>query len=223
MIKVAPSVLSADFTNLGKDLESVKNSGANYIHFDVMDGIFVPNISFGLPVLESVRKATDLTLDVHLMIDRPVRYVERFCDAGADIVTIHVEADTPENTREALERIRAKGKRAAICVKPKTLAEVVTWYLPLCSMVLVMTVEPGFGGQSFMEDMMPKVREIRRVITEKNLDCDVEVDGGVSAKTAPTCVRAGANVLVTGSAYFKAEDRTGFVNTLHGLEMGGTL
>ena len=200
--KVAPSILSANFNRLGQDIARCRETGADYLHFDVMDGIFVPNISFGLPVLESVRKETDMVLDVHLMIDRPVRYVERFCQAGADIVTVHVEADTEENTRKALERIRGCGKRAAVSVKPKTPAEAVLPFLELCSMVLVMTVEPGFGGQSFMADMMPKVIAIRRYITEKGLDCEVEVDGGVAMDTAKICADAGANVLVAGSAYF---------------------
>ena len=183
--KVAPSILSANFNRLGQDIARCRETGADYLHFDVMDGIFVPNISFGLPVLESVRKETDMVLDVHLMIDRPVRYVERFCQAGADIVTVHVEADTEENTRKALERIRGCGKRAAVSVKPKTPAEAVLPFLELCSMVLVMTVEPGFGGQSFMADMMPKVTAIRRYITEKGLDCEVEVDGGVAMDAEP--------------------------------------
>lgn len=215
--KVAPSILSANFNHLGADIAACRENGADYIHFDVMDGMFVPNISFGLPVLESVRKETDMVLDVHLMVERPIRYVERFCKAGADIVTVHVEADTEENTRKALEIIRGCGKRAAVCVKPATPAEAVLPFLELCSMVLVMTVEPGFGGQSFMGDMMPKVTAIRRYITEVGLDCEVEVDGGVAVDTAPICAAAGANVMVAGSAYFKAEDPAAFVKTLHGL------
>lgn len=215
--KVAPSILSANFNRLGMDIAACRENGADYIHFDVMDGMFVPNISFGLPVLESVRKETDMVLDVHLMIDRPLRYVERFCKAGADIVTVHVEADTEENIRKALEIIRGCGKRAAVSVKPATAAEAVLPFLELCSMVLVMTVEPGFGGQSFMADMMPKVTAIRRYITEAGLDCEVEVDGGVAVDTAPVCAAAGANVMVAGSAYFKAEDPAAFVKTLHDL------
>lgn len=215
--KVAPSILSANFNHLGADIAACRENGADYIHFDVMDGMFVPNISFGLPVLESVRKETDMVLDVHLMVERPIRYVERFCKAGADIVTVHVEADTEENTRKALEIIGGCGKRAAVCVKPATPAEAVLPFLELCSMVLVMTVEPGFGGQSFMGDMMPKVTAIRRYITEAGLDCEVEVDGGVAVDTAPICAAAGANVMVAGSAYFKAEDPAAFVKTLQGL------
>ena len=214
--KVAPSILSANFNRLGQDIARCRETGADYLHFDVMDGIFVPNISFGLPVLESVRKETDMVLDVHLMIDRPVRYVERFCQAGAAIVTVHVEADTEENTRKALERIRGCGKRAAVSVKPKTPAEAVLPFLELCSMVLVMTVEPGFGGQSFMADMMPKVTAIRRYITEKGLDCEGEVDGGVAMDTAKICADAGANVLVAGSAVYKADDIPARIAELRG-------
>jgi len=217
MIKVAPSILSADFTNLGRDIQGLKDDGADYVHFDVMDGNFVPNISFGLPVLKDVRRITDMVLDVHLMIDRPVRYVERFCDAGADIVTIHVEADTEENNLRALGLILAKGKRAAVCVKPKTPAEAVLPYLDKCSMILVMTVEPGFGGQCFMADMMPKVRAIRGFLNEKNPGCELEVDGGVAIATGSVCAEAGANVFVAGSAYFKAPDRAGFVRAVHAM------
>ena len=179
-----------------------------------MDGLFVPNISIGLPVLSCIRKVTDLTLDVHLMIDRPVRYAERFCQTGADIVTVHVEADTQENTLEALRIIRACGKRPAICVKPKTPAEAVLPFIGLVDLILVMTVEPGFGGQSFMADMMPKVRAIRAYIDEKNPGCELEVDGGVNAQTAKLCTAAGANVLVAGSAFFKAADKAAFVQAV---------
>lgn len=200
--KVAPSILSANFNRLGQDIARCRETGADYLHFDVMDGIFVPNISFGLPVLESVRKETDMVLDVHLMIDRPVRYVERFCQAGADIVTVHVEADTEENTRKALERIRGCGKRAAVSVKPKTPAEAVLPFLELCSMVLVMTVEPGFGGQKFMPAMMDKVRAIK----ERAPQMLIEVDGGVNDATIPQCVEAGVDICVAGTGVFRAEN-----------------
>ncbi|MFI3312440.1 MAG: ribulose-phosphate 3-epimerase [Eubacteriales bacterium] len=214
---IAPSILAANFAVLGEDIAKIKKSGAEFVHFDVMDGNFVPNISFGLNVLSDVRKITDLVLDVHLMIDRPVRYVEEFCDAGADYVTIHVEADTAENTLKALELIRAKGKKAAVSVKPKTPASAVLPFLHLCDMVLIMTVEPGFGGQSFMEDMMAKVSEIRGYINESQPQCLLEVDGGVASATAPICVKSGANVLVAGSAFFKSADQTTFVETLINL------
>ena len=166
--------------------------------------------------MAAIRGITDLTLDVHLMIDRPVRYVERFCKAGADILTIHIEADTMENTLEALRIIRACGVKAAISVKPKTPAEAVLPYLELCDLILVMTVEPGFGGQSFMADMMPKVTKIRSYIDEHNPACELEVDGGVNAQTAKVCTDAGANVLVAGSAFFKAADKAAFVKTIKG-------
>ena len=162
----------------------------------------------------AIRGITDLPLDVHLMIDRPIRYVERFCKAGADILTVHVEADTEENTRHALEIIRDLGVRPAICVKPKTPAEAVLPFIDLCSLILVMTVEPGFGGQSFMADMMPKVEKIRAYINEKNPACELEVDGGVNEQTAEVCKAAGANVLVAGSAYFKAADKAAFARSI---------
>lgn len=216
MIKVSPSILSADFVNLERDIRALTPAGADYVHIDVMDGNFVPNISIGIPVVAAIRGITDLTLDVHLMIDRPVRYVERFCKAGADILTIHIEADTEENTIEALKTIRACGVKAAISVKPKTPAEAVLPYLELCDLILVMTVEPGFGGQSFMADMMPKVTKIRSYIDERNPSCELEVDGGVNAQTAKICTDAGANVLVAGSAFFKAADKAAFVKTIKG-------
>ena len=217
MIRVSPSILAADFANLEREIGTIKQAGAEYVHIDVMDGLFVPNISIGLPVLSCIRKVTDLTLDVHLMIDRPVRYAERFCQAGADIVTVHVEADTQENTLEALRIIRACGKKPAICVKPKTPAEAVLPFIELVDLILVMSGgpgEPGCGGQSFMTDMMPKVRAIRAYIDEKNPGCELEVDGGVNAQTAKVCTAAGANVLVAGSAFFKAEDKAAFVQAV---------
>ena len=214
MAKVATSILSADFVNLERDVRALTPAGADYVHVDVMDGIFVPNITIGLPVVAALRRVTELPLDVHLMIDRPLRYVDRFCDAGADILTVHVEADTENHTLEALRRIRAKGVRAAVSVKPKTPAEAVLPFLSLCDLILVMTVEPGFGGQSFMADMMPKLKTIRDYINERNPGCELEVDGGVNTVTAGICKENGANVLVAGSAYFKAPDPAGFVKSL---------
>ena len=214
MIKIAPSILSADFANLERDIRRI--DPADYVHVDVMDGLFVPNITIGIPVVKSIRPTTALPLDVHLMIDRPVRYVETFCQAGADIVTVHVEADTEENTGKALELIRAQGKRPGVVVKPRTPAEAVLPFLDQCAMVLVMTVEPGFGGQAFMPDMMDKVRAIRGWIHSRGLDCELEVDGGIGPATAPVAVAAGANVLVAGSAVYKAADIPGRVRGLRG-------
>lgn len=214
MIKVAPSILSADFVNLERDIRKLATTGADYVHVDVMDGLFVPNITIGIPVVAAIRKITDMPLDVHLMIDRPIRYVEDFCKAGADILTVHVEADCNENTIEALKKIRSLGVKAAISVKPKTPAEALLPFLPYCDLILVMTVEPGFGGQSFMADMMPKLKTIRSYIDESNPDCELEVDGGVNATTGKVCVENGANVLVAGSAYFKADDPAAFTAAL---------
>ena len=214
MIKIAPSILSADFANLERDIRRV--STADYLHVDVMDGVFVPNISIGLPVVESIRKVTDLPLDVHLMIVEPVRYVERFCDAGADLVTVHLEADTDANTHAAIAKIHAKGKKAGVVLKPKTPAEAVLPFLEEVELILVMTVEPGFGGQKFMADQMGKVSQIRRWIDERNPACELEVDGGVAPDTCRTCIDAGANVLVAGSAVYKAEDIPARIAQLRG-------
>ena len=214
MIKIAPSILSADFANLERDIRRIES--ADYVHVDVMDGLFVPNITIGIPVVKSIRPTTALPLDVHLMIDRPVRYVEAFCQAGADIVTVHVEADTEENTGKALELIRSQGKRPGVVIKPGTPAEAVLPFLDKCAMVLVMTVEPGFGGQAFMPDMMDKVRAIRGRIHSRGLDCELEVDGGIDPVTAPVAVAAGANVLVAGSAVYKAADIPGRIRELRG-------
>lgn len=214
MIKIAPSVLSADFSNLAEALRPV--ASADYLHVDIMDGAFVPNISLGFPVLAGIRKATALPLDVHLMVERPVRYVERFCDGGASLVTVHVEADSGENTRAALDKIHAKGKKAGVVVKPKTPAEAVLPFLDECDIILVMTVEPGFGGQKFMSDMMPKVSQIRRWIDERKPGCELEVDGGVAPDTCRTCIEAGANVLVAGSSVFGADDIPARIAALRG-------
>ena len=208
---IAPSILSADYMNFERDLTMTKEMGAKWLHVDIMDGIFVPNITFGPGVVKGMRKVSDLVLDVHLMIDRPLRYVKHFCEAGADYLTIHVEADTPENTMEAIRQIRGFGVKPGIVVKPNTPAEAIAEYLPLVDMVLVMTVEPGFGGQKFMAHMMPKVKQLRAMLDEVNPDCHLEVDGGVDLVTVQTCKENGANVFVAGSAFYGAQDKKAFV------------
>ena len=208
---IAPSILSADYMNCERDLTMTKEMGAKWLHVDIMDGIFVPNITFGPGVVKGMRKVSDLVLDVHLMIDRPLRYVKHFCEAGADYLTIHVEADTPENTMEAIRQIREFGVKPGIVVKPNTPAEAIAEYLPLVDMVLVMTVEPGFGGQKFMAHMMPKVKQLRAMLDEVNPTCHLEVDGGVDLNTVQTCKEHGANVFVAGSAFYGAQDKKAFV------------
>ncbi len=214
MAKIAPSILSADFANLERDIHDLERNGADWVHVDIMDGIFVPNLSIGIPVVAALRKVTDLPLDVHLMIDRPIRYVEQFVKAGADFVTIHIEADQPQNTLEALDKIHALGCKAGIVLKPRTPVEAAIPYLEKCDMVLIMTVEPGFGGQKFMADQMEKVRQLRQWMDHINPECHIEVDGGVDAITCAVCKESGADVLVAGSAYFKAADRATFVKTV---------
>lgn len=213
---LAPSILSGDFAYLGEDLKTIKSAGCRWVHVDVMDGNFVPNITIGMPTVAALRKYTDLVLDVHLMIDRPLRYVEAFCKAGADYVTVHVEADTTENNLLALDKIHALGAKAAVSVKPNTPASAVLPFLDKVDMILVMTVEPGFGGQKFMADQMPKVAAIRKLINERNPACELEVDGGVAPDTCQTCIDAGANVLVAGSAVYKAEDIPARIKELRG-------
>ena len=214
MAILAPSILSCDYMNMQRDFAACKENGVKWLHVDIMDGHFVPNLSFGYSLVKAMRPVTDLVLDVHLMIDTPIKYAENFCKAGADYLTIHVEADTPENIRKTLELIRSLGVKPGIVVKPKTPAEAIEEYLPMVDMVLVMTVEPGFGGQKFMADMMPKVAKLRQYINEIKPDCHLEVDGGVDLVTCKTCKESGADVLVAGSAFYKAADMAAFTKEI---------
>jgi len=205
MTKVAPSILAADFSKLGCEIESVYT--ADYLHFDVMDGNFVPNISFGFPVLRSVRKITGMTLDVHLMIDSPSRYVADFAKAGGEIITFHVEAEEPDKIYRTIGKVHGLGKKVGLSIKPDTPAEAILPYVDLIDLVLVMTVEPGYGGQDFMTEMLPKISKVREIIDSRNPSCELEVDGGINLETAKLCVDAGADVLVTGSYVFHADDK----------------
>ena len=211
MAILSPSILSCDYMNMQRDFAACKEYGCKWLHVDIMDGHFVPNLSFGYSLVQSMRPVTDLVLDVHLMIDTPIKYAENFCKAGADYLTIHVEADTPENIKKTLELIRSLGVKPGIVVKPNTPAEAIAQYLPLVDMVLVMTVEPGFGGQKFMAHMMPKVKQLREMLDQVNPTCHLEVDGGVDLNTVKTCKEHGANVFVAGSAFYGAQDKKAFV------------
>ena len=204
MVKIAPSILSADFCNLERDIARI--SSADLVHVDVMDGCFVPNITIGVPVVQSIRKHTDMFLDVHLMIDKPVRYIEAFAKAGADLLSVHLEADHPTRIAEALKVMGECGVKKAVALRPITSPEAVLPYLEQLDMVLVMTVEPGFGGQAFMDSQLPTIRRVRELIDRYNPACDLEVDGGIAPSTVHRVVEAGANVLVAGSAVYGAAD-----------------
>ena len=211
---LAPSILSADFNVLGEQIQTVAKAGAQYIHVDVMDGIFVPSISYGMPVIKSVRKSTDAVFDVHLMITEPVRYIRDFVDSGADIITVHVEAC--KDIDETIRDIKACGVRAAVAINPETPVDKIMPYLDDIDMALVMSVHPGFGGQKFIPDVLDKVRIIRSYYRDNNMDKDIEIDGGIKFDNLPEVLEAGANVIVAGSSVYRGDAAT---NTKKFLEL----
>lgn len=213
MIKVSPSLLAADFCDMKREIESI--SDADLLHVDIMDGQFVPNLSFGLPSVQALKKCTDIPLDVHLMIIKPGDYIERFAQAGADIITFHVESDC--DIAECIDKIKACGKKPGLVIKPATPIDAVLPYLNDLFMVLIMTVEPGFGGQKCMEECFEKVRALRKEIEARGLSVHIEVDGGITGENAPRVVEAGADVLVAGSSVFKAADRNAAIAELKGV------
>ena len=204
MIKLAPSILSADFARLGEQIDEAAGTGADYIHVDVMDGHFVPNITIGAPVVASIRAVTSLPLDVHLMIEHPERYISQFVDAGADIITVHVEA-TP-HLHSTIRAIKELGVKAGVSINPPTPIGAVEEFLRHVDLVLVMSVNPGFGGQCFIPETLPRIANIRKILDDRGLSAELEVDGGINAENAPEIVEAGANVLVAGNSIFRAQE-----------------
>lgn len=209
---LSPSILSADFCKLGEQIKKVEQAGAEYLHIDVMDGLFVPSISYGMPVIASIRKCSNIFFDVHLMIEKPERYVQEFAESGADLINFHLEAT--EQVPETIEKIRQLGKKVGITIKPNTPAEAVGPFLDKVDMVLVMTVEPGFGGQKLIPECLEKVKVIRKLVQERNLKTDIEVDGGINADNVKLALEAGANVIVAGSAVFKNDITANVKNLL---------
>ena len=205
MKRISPSILACNMLELGNEIKKIEKSGATYVHIDIMDGCFVPNISFGMPILSAVRKCTDVVLDVHLMIVDPDKYIDEFIKCGADIVTFHYEALSDDRICSAISKIKSQGKKVGISLKPKTEASKIYPYVKDLDMVLVMTVEPGFGGQKFMEDMMDKVKAVREYAKSIGKEIDIQVDGGINDSTIKTASDAGANIFVLGTGFFKSE------------------
>lgn len=214
MIKIAPSILSADFSRLGEEIKDVEKGGADYIHVDVMDGHFVPNITIGPLIVEAIRPITSLPLDVHLMIEKPDQYIEAFAKAGADIITVHVEACP--HLHRTIQLIKSQGIKAGVVLNPHTPVSMIEHVLEDIDMVLLMTVNPGFGGQKFIHSVLPKVKQVADMIRERNLQVEIEIDGGVNTETAKLCVEAGANVLVAGSAVYNEKDRGAAIAAIRG-------
>ena len=216
MLKLSPSILAADFAVLGEQLKKLESCNVEYIHFDVMDGMFVPNISFGIPVLKSVRKTVGTTLDVHLMIEEPIRYIDEFANAGADIITVHYEACT--SLGDTIDKIHERGLKCGVSIRPGTDIDVLTPYLSHVDMILIMTVEPGFGGQTLMAHCVDKVKELRELLNSKNMKIDIEVDGGITRDNIETVLDAGANVIVMGSSVFNGDisDNVGYFKKVFG-------
>ena len=212
---IAPSILSANFANLQKDISIVENAGADWLHIDVMDGHFVPNITIGPGVVKNIKKCSNLFFDVHLMITNPEKYWENFYKAGADLIVFHQEVLTDK--KALLETIKKAGIKAGVSIKPKTSVETITDLLPITDVVLVMTVEPGFGGQSFMADMLPKIKQLRNLIDDNKYDCFIEVDGGINIDTTKQCLQAGADVLVSGNSVFAAENPVSALQNLKNI------
>ena len=217
-IKISPSVLACDLSRLGEECAAMEKAGAHMIHLDVMDGHFVPNISFGAPVIKSLRDKSKIIFDTHLMISRPKDYIDDFAKAGSDIITFHVEADC--NIEETLKQIKSQGVKCGLVLKPATGVEAVMPYLDMLDMVLIMTVEPGFGGQKFMGDMLPKATKLREEIEKRGLSVDIEIDGGINGETAVEAVKAGANVLVAGSYLYGQADYEEAVKGLYEICVG---
>jgi ribulose-phosphate 3-epimerase len=214
MVKIAPSILSADFSKLGEEIKDVEKGGADYIHVDVMDGHFVPNITIGPLIVEAIRPITKLPLDVHLMIEHPDQYIEAFANAGADYITVHVEAC--KHLHRTIHHIKSFGVKAGVVLNPATPVQMIEHVIDDIDMVLLMTVNPGFGGQKFIEHVLPKIRQVKDLVDKKGLSVEIEVDGGVNEETARKCVEAGANVLVAGSAIYNEKDRKKAIEKIRG-------